>query len=163
MEILDLKLDESNELVFNVLIEGDVSSAQSVRLICDFDGISYIFKGLKHENNEIKFDIPTMKKALGVQENKEYTSKLEVIIENKVFTPLQFGIRFKESIKVFAEIAVNSNKQKISEINTNLKNENIKVQAKILKLEEKIIDEKHTVHDSLKLKQEAIFAKLAKK
>lgn len=105
MEAIEIKLDETNELFFNVQVEGTTSGAVSIRLVCEADDFSAVFPGSYTDEGEVKVVIPEMKKNASFQENKDYEAKLEVMVENRFFIPLKFDLRFKESLKVFAEVS----------------------------------------------------------
>ena len=101
MERVELKLDEASDLTFKVMIEGTKESASEIRLICIGDDVSYVFKGaMTEEVNEVRVAVPSMKDKI-----KEglYETKLEVIIEGRCISPLQFLTNFKEGVKVVAE------------------------------------------------------------
>lgn len=99
-ETIQLKLDETNELLFTMSIEGADPNVTSVRLFCESDGMSYVFEG-KSEGDEIKFVIPRMSDKL--DEGVSYKSQIEVIVENKHFKPAQFNLVFKPTAKIFVE------------------------------------------------------------
>lgn len=118
METIEVKLDEPNELYFNVHVEGSSVGIVNVRLLCEGEDVSTIFAGKYLENGEVKVMIPEMKKNSLFKENKDYVAKLEVMIENRYFIPLQFGLRFKESVKVFAEVSQKTVSNTIKEQST---------------------------------------------
>lgn len=120
MEIIDLSLDEINDLCFNVMIEGTATGPVLVRLLCELDDISYIFNGIYTEKNEVKVIIPAMKKNGFISENKAYKSRLEVMVENRIFIPLEFSVQFKEKLKVFAEVITNKQTDSITETKNSL-------------------------------------------
>jgi len=101
MERVELKLDEASDLTFKVMIEGTKESASEIRLICVGDDVSYVFKGsMTEEVNEVRVTVPTMKDKI---KEGVYETKLEVIIEGRCISPLQFLTNFKEGVKVVAE------------------------------------------------------------
>jgi hypothetical protein len=104
MEIIEVKLDEENELFFAVKLEGTVSAPVSVRLVCEADDFSAVFVGSYTDDGEVKVTIPEMKRNASFKENKDYVAQLEVMVENRFFIPLKFGLKFKETLKVFAEV-----------------------------------------------------------
>lgn len=104
METIEIKLDETNELFFAVKLEGTVSAPVSVRLMCEADDFSAAFAGTYTEDGEVKVTIPEMKRNASFKENKDYVAQLEVMVENRLFVPLKFGLKFKETLKVFAEV-----------------------------------------------------------
>ncbi len=105
MEAIEIKLDESNELFFNVQVEGSTPGAVTVRLVCEADDFSAVFPGAYTDDGEVRVVIPELKKNASFKEGKDYEAKLEVMVENRYFIPLKFDMKFKESIKVFAEVS----------------------------------------------------------
>lgn len=102
MEKIELKLDENNELVFKILIEGTTEPATSVRFVCESDdGVSYMFNGFTtDEPGEIVVNVPPMKGRLG---EGEYKSSLEMVVDGKYHAPLQVVSQFKSGVRVVAE------------------------------------------------------------
>lgn len=101
METIDLKLDEQNDLVFKVVVEGTGAPA-SVRMIVEDNDVSYTFSGHASGNDEVSVSLPPLKKKL---EEGTYRAKLEVIADERFFTPLEFNARFKQTVKI-AEASV---------------------------------------------------------
>lgn len=99
METVELKLDEDNSLVFEVKIEGDSRGQPIYRLVCEAGNMSYGFKGEPSEDG-IQVTIPKLAESL---RPGTYDAHLEVVIENKLFIPLQFQTKFDVSTKVVAE------------------------------------------------------------
>lgn len=108
LETIDLDIDDSSELLFKVKIEGTEGQAK-VRLVCESNDVDFMFSGspLGHDD-AIKFDVPSMKSKL-----KEglYKSKVEVLVDNKYFVPVEFNINFKKTVQVVAESFQVLNKQ----------------------------------------------------
>ena len=100
-ETVELRLDEQNELLFKVLVQGTANAPAHVRLVCSSDNVSYMFEGEAVEDGETRFIIPEMKKLL--EENKIYEAKVEVVVDNRYFVPVTFGLKFKQSMKVVSE------------------------------------------------------------
>lgn len=101
LETIDLDLDESNDLKFKIKLEGNVNSPAKVRLVCEGEDVSYVFKGYgTSEMDVVQFTLPRMENKI-----KEgiYSAKVEVLVENRYFAPLQFQINFKKSVSVVAE------------------------------------------------------------
>lgn len=108
-EKIELIIDEKNELMFVMSIQGADTDANSVRLFCESDDMAYCFEG-KSDGDHIKFSIPRMKDKL--KENIQYSAKIEVVIENKHFVPSEFDLVFKSNAKIFVEdVKVNNKKQ----------------------------------------------------
>ena len=99
---IDLDIDESNTLAFKVKIEGTeaVANPAKVRLVCEAGDVAYMFNGVPVGDDIVEFTLPSMKEKL-----KEglYTSKVEVLVDSRYFSPVEFGINFKRPIKVVAE------------------------------------------------------------
>lgn len=100
-ETIELKLDEANELLFKVTIQGADAAPAKVRLVCEGEDISYMFEGHSTDNGDIRFVVPEMKKSIA--DGAAYTGRIEVLVENRYFTPVEFDIAFKQSMKVVAE------------------------------------------------------------
>ncbi len=101
MAIATLKLDESTKLGFGVEITG-AGGVPEVRFIIegkDFN-ISY---PCKQTNEGVQVEISGLK---GVLSAGEYQTRLEVILENKVYTPMRDTITFEPSVEI-------SSKQKV--------------------------------------------------
>lgn len=109
IETITLDVEEQNELAFKVKIEGSPAPAK-VRLVCEGEDLSYMFKGYAGEDDVVQFDIPQMKSRLA---EGLYNAKVEVFVENRYFTPVQFQIQFKKTVSVVAE-AVKVKKQVIT-------------------------------------------------
>lgn len=105
MEAIEVKLDEQNELFFNVQVEGSSPGAVTVRLVCESEDFSAVFPGSYTDEGEVRVVIPELKKNASFKEGKDYEAKLEVMVENRFFIPLKFDMTFKESVKVFAEVS----------------------------------------------------------
>lgn len=100
-ETIDLDIEEHNELAFKIQIEGAGSSPAKVRLVCEQGDLSYMFAGKRtSEDSVIQFVLPPMKDKLT---EGEYKSRVEVLVENRYFAPVQFTINFKKTMKVVVE------------------------------------------------------------
>lgn len=99
VETLDLDIDESNELLFKVGIEGHVQGPAKVRLVCEGEDVAYIFPGRPTGEGVVQF---VLHRASGIKEGI-YPSQLEVLVENKYFVPVVFNINLKKAVKVVAE------------------------------------------------------------
>lgn len=101
VETVDLDIEESNELAFKIKIEGTSAAPAKVRLVCEGSDISYMFNGYANGNDGVvSFQLPQMKDRL-----KEglYKARVEVLIENRYFAPVQFQLNFKKTLSVMAE------------------------------------------------------------
>ena len=101
IETIDLDMEESNELAFKLKVEGTANSPAKVRLVCEGSDVSYMFNGRgTSEEGVVQFVLPQMKDKLA---EGTYQARVEVLIENRYFSPVQFNINFKKAVKVVAE------------------------------------------------------------
>ena len=97
-ETIDLDIDECNDLAFKIKLEGAATSPAKVRLVCEGEKFSYMFNGYgTGEEEVVQFTLPQMSSTL---HEGTYNARVEVLVENRYFTPLQFQINFKKSVKV---------------------------------------------------------------
>lgn len=111
LETIDLDMEESNELLFKVKVEGADPAPAKVRLVCEQGDLAYMFNGRGAGGDGlVQFNLPVMKDKL-----KEglYLARVEVLIENRYFAPVQFQVNFKKAVKVVAE-AVNVVPRKVA-------------------------------------------------
>lgn len=100
MSDIALYLDQDNELRFNVAIEGSKPGSPKYRLVFEGRNFNYTFSGKQTAPGEVSFVIPTMKSLM---KEGNYHAELEVMIDDRYFTPLTFDATFEESVKVTAE------------------------------------------------------------
>jgi hypothetical protein len=101
LETITLDTEESNELLFRVKVEGVDQAPAKVRLVCESGDIAYMFNGLSAgDDGLIQFTLPVMKDKL---KEGVYQSRVEVLVENRYFAPVQFQINFKKAVTVVAE------------------------------------------------------------
>lgn len=101
LETIDLDMEEANELLFKVKIEGADQAPVKVRMVCESGDVAFMFNGRTAGGDGlVSFNLPVMKDKL-----KEglYQSRVEVLIENRYFAPVQFQVNFKKAVKVVAE------------------------------------------------------------
>jgi hypothetical protein len=99
-ETVTLDMEEANELAFKIKVEG-ASTPAKVRLVCESPEVSYMFVGRgTGEDGVVQFVIPQMK---GKLQEGTYAARVEVLIENRYFSPVQFQLNFKKTMQVFAE------------------------------------------------------------
>lgn len=110
MDTINLHLDNDNELLFKVIVEGSREAKTVCRLMLEKDDFSYVFSGGMSPDGEVKIVIPTLKKNLA---EGDYNAQLEVLVDDRIFVPLTFNARFKESVKVTAESVSRSGKSTI--------------------------------------------------
>jgi hypothetical protein len=145
MDNIDLDLDNENEMTFNVVIEGTRPGEPLCRLMIENEDMSFSMQGDFLPNDEVSIVIPPLK---GILKEGSYDSYLEVLVDDRVFIPLEMKINFEESVKVVAE-AVKRKKRKpltasASLISSNIKKSNNKINKKdIIKEESKEINLVH--------------------
>jgi hypothetical protein len=100
MSNISLYLDQDNELKFNVAIEGSKPGTPKYRLMLEGKDFSYSFRGQQASSGEVSFMIPALKNVL---KEGSYKADLEVVIDDRHFTPLTFDAMFETSVKVTAE------------------------------------------------------------
>lgn len=101
MSDFDIFLDTDNELKFTVAIEGvGEASVRSQFILEGPKGINLSFEG-KADGPEISVDVPSLK---GMLREGLYNTRLEVIVDDRIFTPLQMQATLKPAIKVEAVI-----------------------------------------------------------
>lgn len=101
LETINLDIEEASELLFKVKVEGIEPAPAKVRLVCEIGEVGYIFNGHPTaDDGVVQFLLPVLKDKI-----KEglYYSRVEVLIENRYFAPVNFNINFKKAIKVVAE------------------------------------------------------------
>jgi len=100
LETLDVDIEDTSELLFKVTVEGADQSPAKIRLVCESGDLAYMFNGRPGPDGLVQFVLPAMKDKL-----KEglYQSRVEVLIENRYFAPVQFQLNFKRAVRVVAE------------------------------------------------------------
>ena len=111
MEKIDLDLDNENEMVFRVQIQGTRPGQPLCRLMIENNDITHTITGDFLKNNEVAILIPPMK---GLVSEGTYDSYLEVLVDDRVFIPLEMQINFEESVMVVAETISRKSKPKFS-------------------------------------------------
>lgn len=101
VETILLKLDEMNELLFGVKIQGARNSNSVFRIVCECrGGMELMFQGTATPEGDVKFNIPPLQEFM---EPCKSNVHLEVIVDNKVFVPMQLIAEFKQGTSVVAE------------------------------------------------------------
>jgi hypothetical protein len=108
MTPVDLMLDEDNELRFKVNITSSRPGESSCRLMLESGGVQYGFKGTTTADGEIAVTIPPLKSVLN---EGVYDTKLEVIVDDKLFIPLEMKVNLEKSVAVTAEAVVRAPKK----------------------------------------------------
>ena len=101
IETVDLDLEESNDLTFKIKMEGAAAAPAKVRLVCENEDFAYMFNGYgTGEDEVVQFTLPRMDKKIN---EGTYNARVEVLVDNRYFAPLQFQINFKKTLSVVAE------------------------------------------------------------
>src|SRR5579863_7260067 len=102
LETIDLDIEEANELLFKVRVEGIDQAPAKVRLVMEESPeLAHMFGGNPtSEEGVVQFVLPILK---GRFKEGQYLSRVEVLIENRYFAPVQFNINLKQAVKVVAE------------------------------------------------------------
>ena len=105
MSDIQIHLDEDNELRFGVAVEGAESGNITCRMVLESpnSAMGIIFPGRSVEGGEVKVMVPSLKSFLN---EGVYPMKLEVLVDDRVFTPLSMNVELKQSVKVTAEAKV---------------------------------------------------------
>lgn len=109
MKPIDLMLDEENELRFKVNIEGSRPGKAISRLVLEGPEMSLIFEGEQDSEGELVVIVPELNNVL---KEGTYDSHLEVLIDDRIFVPLEMKAKFEKSVSVTAESVVRSPKRK---------------------------------------------------
>jgi len=105
---ISLDLDKENELVFKLSVEGTKPAKVKNRLLIEADGFSLGFDATSMSDGEIAVVIPPLENMIS---EGIYSGTLEVIIDDKVFTPIEIQADFKKSISVVAEVVTRRRKE----------------------------------------------------
>jgi len=104
MADFEVHLDEENELRFNVTAEGtDATATVKSRMVLESSRMDLVFQGTALPGGEVSVIVPSLKDILS---EGLYNTRLEVVIDDRIFTPLQLTANFKQSVKVMAEAIV---------------------------------------------------------
>jgi hypothetical protein len=154
MDRIDLDLDNENEMTFNVVIEGTRPGEPLCRLMIENEDMSFSMQGDFLPNNEVAIIVPPLK---GMLKEGSYDSYLEVLVDDRVFIPLEMKINFEESVKVMAE-AVKRKKRKPLKASASLVSASVKKgenkEGRKVIMEEEPIEEARAVHPAKKRRDE---------
>ena len=100
MSSIDLSLDNNNEITFQVNIEGSSPALPSCRFLIEGSEMSFAFPGEIEKNGVVHVNVPPLEKVL---REGSYKSGLEVIVDDRVFVPLEIEVNFEKSVRVTAE------------------------------------------------------------
>lgn len=111
MILQKMKLDEANVLEFDLQVFGTDQKDKEVRFVIEGKDFS-ILCPCKEDENGISVKIPKLK---GILSAGVYESKLEVVIDGKIFTPLNEAIELQPLIEFDVETkAVNPIKEGVT-------------------------------------------------
>ena len=154
MNKIELDLDNENEMTFNVIIEGTRPGEPLCRLMIENEDISLSMQGDFLPNNEVSIIVPPLK---GMLNEGTYDSYLEVLVDDRVFIPLELEINFEQSVKVMAETVSRKKRNPItasaSLISTNVKKGNNKSDKEVI-IKESQIEDTRSVHPAKKRRDE---------
>ncbi len=154
MEKINLDLDNENEMTFNVVIEGTRPGEPLCRLMIENEDMSLSMQGDFLENNEVSIVIPPLK---GMLKEGNYDSYLEVLVDDRVFIPLEMEINFEQSVKVMAETVKRKRRQPVtasaSLVSASVKKSSNKEERKAI-MEEQPLEESRSVHPAKKRRDE---------
>tara|TARA_B100000700_G_scaffold331642_1_gene466452 strand:- start:28482 stop:29051 length:570 start_codon:yes stop_codon:yes gene_type:complete len=100
MSSIDLSLDNNNEITFQVNIEGSSPAHPSCRFLIEGQEMSFAFPGEIERDGTVNVTVPPLEKVL---REGSYNSGLEVIVDDRVFVPLELEVNFEKSVRVTAE------------------------------------------------------------
>jgi len=103
MQKIDLDLDKENELVFRLAIEGTKPASPKSRFMLETEDFSLSFPSQRHSGGEVTILIPSLQNVI---KEGVYSGSLEVIIDDRVFTPIKIDTNFKKSVSVVAEAVI---------------------------------------------------------
>ena len=124
MSDIQIHLDEDNELRFGVAVEGAESGNITCRMVLESpnSAMGIIFPGRSVDGGEVKVMVPSLKSFLN---EGIYPMKLEVLVDDRVFTPLSMNVELKQSVKVTAEAKV-THKRRGTSVSATVLNETTK-------------------------------------
>ncbi len=108
---IDLMLDNDNELRFKVNIEGTRPGSSVCRLMLEHEDLQYGFKGVETADGEISVFIPPLKSMIS---EGIYDTHLEVVVDDRIFIPLEMKVNFEKSVSVTAESVVRPRRRSVS-------------------------------------------------
>jgi len=130
-ETIEVDSEENNELLFRVKVEGASQKNTKTRLVCEDENVSFMFNGTVDSSGEdlVQFNIPPMKNKIT---EGTYLARVEVLVENRYFEPVQFKIKFKKSISVMAEVVTRQKLiQRTIPVSVTVENVQPKIEKKI--------------------------------
>lgn len=138
MQDINLDLDKENELVFQLSVEGAKPAKVESRFLIDTGNYSLSFPAGPPSSGEVSVSIPPLENT--ISEGK-YSSSLEVIVDGKVFTPININTEFTKSITIVAEVVTKKKSQQGLSVSPTISVNKVKMninedKEKLKKLEE---------------------------
>lgn len=90
-----INLNESQTISFGISVFGTTQQPSDIRFVIENEKFDIVCK-CKQVGEELEVDIPELK---GILESKEYQTRLEVIIGDKIFTPLRESVEFNPLVE----------------------------------------------------------------
>lgn len=109
MILSQLNPSEEHLLEFSLDIQGTIEKTSSVRFVIESANYSLMFP-CEHDNGKLNVKIPRLDTIL---ESGVYNSKLEVLIGDKIFTPLSESLEILPVVKVDIKEAIKVNTPEI--------------------------------------------------
>ncbi len=104
MSSFDIYLDDDNEIRFGVNVEGSEKHDVKCRLTMEAsNAMSLFFPGNRLSDGEVQVIVPSLKNVL---KEGVYPVKLEVLIDDRIFVPLEMSMNIRPSVRVTAEARV---------------------------------------------------------
>lgn len=104
MSDFSLFLDDENEVRFSLEIEGAAPADVHASMILEGKkGFSLSFPGTPADGGEIEVVVPPLKSVLA---EGTYNARLEVVVDDRLFVPLELTTTLKNSVKVEAAVKV---------------------------------------------------------
>ena len=98
---ITIDIDDTNDLLFKVSVEGSNVKSVRARLICESDDMSYMIDGRSIGSDDlVEFKVPPM---VGKMKPGAYPARVEVIVDNRCFSPIEFRLELKKTVSVVAE------------------------------------------------------------
>ena len=108
MEKIDLDLDKENELVFRLSIEGTKPASTKTRFLLESSEYSLVFPASNSNGGEVTIIIPPLENVIS---EGVHSGTLEVLVDDRVFTPIKIDTNFEKSISIVAESVVSRRKE----------------------------------------------------
>jgi hypothetical protein len=122
MSNVNLLIDEENELIFQLNVEGNAPGTAQCRLKLANKDMNLLFEANSHEKGEVSVILPPLGHVL---REGEYDMTLEVVVDDKFFEPLKIVGNFEKSVKVTAEAVVRKPRRKSTSVTASFQKEDM--------------------------------------